>query len=119
MSTAPRERLARTLRGDEQTAFSVELTAPADDLKLEVEGFGPVRLPVTPAKARRLIGLGQPVGDPGIESLGLILLWVQGWRRRSAQGWIHVQLGQARQRRREMSATGRDGSRRREEIGRP
>jgi hypothetical protein len=49
MSTAARNRLARTLRGDEQTAFSVELTAPADSLKLEVEGFGPVRLPVTPA----------------------------------------------------------------------
>ncbi len=60
MSTAARKRLARTLRGDEQTAFSVELTAGADKLKLEVEGFGPVRLPVTPAKARKLIGLGQP-----------------------------------------------------------
>ena len=60
MSTAARKRLARTLRGDEQTAFSVELTAPADSLNLEIEGFGPVRLPVTPAKARKLIGLGQP-----------------------------------------------------------
>jgi hypothetical protein len=60
MSTAARKRLARTLRGDEQTAFSVELTAPADNLKLDVEGFGPVRLPVTPAKARKLISLGQP-----------------------------------------------------------
>jgi predicted 2-oxoglutarate/Fe(II)-dependent dioxygenase YbiX len=53
-------RLARTLRGDEQTAFSAELTAPADALKLDVEGFGPVKLPVTPAKARKLLGLGQP-----------------------------------------------------------
>jgi 2OG-Fe(II) oxygenase superfamily len=60
MSTAARKRLARTLRGDEQTAFSVELTAAAGHLELEVEGFGPVRLPVTPAKARKLIGLGQP-----------------------------------------------------------
>jgi hypothetical protein len=60
MSTAARKRLAKMLRGDEQTAFSVELTAPADGLKLEVEGFGPVKLPVTPAKARKLIGLGQP-----------------------------------------------------------
>ena len=60
MSTAARKRLARTLRGDEQTAFSVELTAPADSLNLDVEGFGPVRLPVTPAKARKLLGLGQP-----------------------------------------------------------
>jgi len=60
MATAARDRLARTLRGDAQTAFSVELTAKTDDLSLQVEGFGPVKLPVTPAKARKLLGLGQP-----------------------------------------------------------
>ena len=60
MPTAARDRLARTLRGDAQSAFSVELAAMADDLNLEVEGFGHVRLPVTPAKARKLLGLGQP-----------------------------------------------------------
>ena len=60
MTTAARDRLARTLRGDAQTAFSVELTARTDDLSLEVEGFGPVKFPVTPAKARKLLGLGQP-----------------------------------------------------------
>ena len=60
MATAARKRLARTLRGDEQTAFSVELTATADSLNLEVEGFGPVKFPVTPAKARKLLALGQP-----------------------------------------------------------
>ena len=60
MATAARDRLARTLRGDTQTAFSVELTARTDDLSLEVEGFGPVKFPVTPAKARKLLGLGQP-----------------------------------------------------------
>ena len=60
MATAARDRLARTLRGDVQTAFSVELTARTDDLSLEVEGFGPVKFPVTPAKARKLLGLGQP-----------------------------------------------------------
>ena len=60
MATAARDRLARTLRGDAQTAFSVELTAKTDDLSLEVEGFGQVRLPVTPAKARKLLSLGQP-----------------------------------------------------------
>ncbi len=32
MATAARDRLARTLRGDAQTAFSVELTAKTDDL---------------------------------------------------------------------------------------
>ncbi len=60
MATAARDRLARTLRGDAQAAFSVELTAKMDNLSLEVEGFGHVRFPVTPAKARRLLGLGQP-----------------------------------------------------------
>jgi hypothetical protein len=60
MATAARDRLARTLRGDAQTAFSVELTAKTDDLSLEVEGFGHVKFPVPPAKARRLLGLGQP-----------------------------------------------------------
>jgi hypothetical protein len=60
MATAARDRLARTLRGDVQTAFSVEFAAKTDDLSLEVEGFGHVKLPVTPAKARKLLGLGQP-----------------------------------------------------------
>jgi predicted 2-oxoglutarate/Fe(II)-dependent dioxygenase YbiX len=60
MVTAARDRLARTLRGDAQTAFSVELTARTADMSLQVEGFGQVRFPVTPAKARKLAGLGQP-----------------------------------------------------------
>jgi hypothetical protein len=60
MAMAARDRLARTLRSDAQTAFSVELTAKTDDLSLEVEGFGHVKFPVPPAKARRLLGLGQP-----------------------------------------------------------
>ena len=60
MATAARDRLARTLRGDAQAAFSVELTAKMDDLSLKVEGFGHVRFPVTPAKARKPLGLGQP-----------------------------------------------------------
>jgi len=60
MATAARDRLARTLRGDAQAAFSIELTAKTDDLSLEVEGFGHVKFPVTPARARKLLGLGQP-----------------------------------------------------------
>jgi predicted 2-oxoglutarate/Fe(II)-dependent dioxygenase YbiX len=60
MAMAARDRLARTLREDAQTAFSVELTAKVDDLSLEVEGFGRVKFPVTPAKARKLLGLGEP-----------------------------------------------------------
>src|SRR6266487_361972 len=62
MATAARDRLARTLRGDAQTEFSVELTARTDDLSLEVEGFGHVKFPVTPAKARKILGLGRPAG---------------------------------------------------------
>jgi len=60
MATAARDRLARTLRGDGQAASSVELAVKADDLSLEVEGFGQVRFPVTPAKALKLMGLGRP-----------------------------------------------------------
>ena len=60
MATAARDRLARTLRGEAKTAFSVEMTAGTDDLNLEVEGFGRAKFPVTPAKARKLISLGQP-----------------------------------------------------------
>jgi hypothetical protein len=60
MATAARDRLARALRDDAQAAFSVELQARPDDLSLEVDGFGPVRFPVTPAKARKLLGLGRP-----------------------------------------------------------
>jgi hypothetical protein len=75
MRMSARDRLARTLRGDAATAFSVELTAETDDLRLEVEGFGPVKFPVTPAKARKLIGLGEAarfgrgeetLTDPGV-----------------------------------------------------
>ena len=60
MATAAGDRLARTLRGDAQAAFCVELTARMGDLSLQVEGFGQVRFPVTVAKARKLIGLGRP-----------------------------------------------------------
>jgi hypothetical protein len=38
MVTAARDRLARTLRGDAETAFSVQFTTPADDLSLAVVG---------------------------------------------------------------------------------
>ena len=60
MATAARDRLSRTLRGDAKTAFSLELTAGPDDLSVEVEGLGPVKFPVTPARARKLVSLGQP-----------------------------------------------------------
>src|SRR5215468_12693018 len=60
MTTAARDRLARELRGGGTSAFSVELTASADDLSVHVEGFGPVKFPVTPGRARKLLGLGYP-----------------------------------------------------------
>ena len=63
MATAARDRLARTLRGDAQTAFSVELTAGTDDLSLEVEGFGQVRFPVTPATP---VSSSASVSRPGL-----------------------------------------------------
>jgi len=75
MVTAARDRLARTLRGDAETAFSAELALRAENLGLVVEGFGPVRFPVTPEAARKLASLGQParfgrgeqtVTDPGV-----------------------------------------------------
>jgi predicted 2-oxoglutarate/Fe(II)-dependent dioxygenase YbiX len=60
MVTAARDRLAARLRGDVKSASSVEVTTPMDDLSLTVSGFGRVQFPITPAKARKLIGLGQP-----------------------------------------------------------
>jgi hypothetical protein len=60
MVMAARDRMARTLRGDAKPAFSAELTARAEDLRLEVEGLGAVKFPVTPTGARKLLGLGWP-----------------------------------------------------------
>ena len=60
MVTAARDILARTLAGEVKSASCVEMTAAIDDLSLQVEGIGRVRFPLTPAKARKLIELGQP-----------------------------------------------------------
>lgn len=60
MVLASRDRMARTLRGGAKPAFSVEPAARADDLRLEVEGLGAVKFPVTPTGARKLLGLGRP-----------------------------------------------------------
>ena len=79
MATPARDRLARTLRGDAKTAFSVELTARADDLLLDVEGFGAVKFPVTPAKARKLLALGRPArfgrGEETLTDRGIRDTW--------------------------------------------
>jgi hypothetical protein len=79
MATVARDRLARMLRGDAETAFSVELTASADDLNLDVDGVGPVTFPVLPAQARKLLGLGQPArfgrGEQTLTDLGVRDTW--------------------------------------------
>ena len=72
---AARDRLGRMLRGEDTSAFSVELKARPDDLALEVEGLGAVKFPVTAVSARKLIERGRParfgrgeetVTDPGV-----------------------------------------------------
>jgi hypothetical protein len=60
MVTAARDILARTLAGEVKSAASVEMTVAMDDLSLHVEGIGRIRFPLTPAKTRKLIELGQP-----------------------------------------------------------
>lgn len=61
VTTAARERLARSLgRDTKPAAASAELRAPADDLRLEVDGIGRVRFPVTARQARLLRELGRP-----------------------------------------------------------
>jgi hypothetical protein len=51
VAKAARERLARLLSGEEAGAFSGQVSLPADVLRLEVAGVGPIRLPVKPAQA--------------------------------------------------------------------
>jgi hypothetical protein len=41
-------------------AFSVRVTAPAGDLRIEVKDVGPIRLPVSSPMARKLIGAARP-----------------------------------------------------------
>ncbi len=60
MASAARDRLGKTLRGDAEPAYSTEHTVRMDALTLDVEGFGRAKFPVTPAKARKLITLGNP-----------------------------------------------------------
>jgi hypothetical protein len=45
---------------DAPGSFAVRLTANAGDLRLEVRGAGPVRLPVSRAAARRLVSVARP-----------------------------------------------------------
>jgi hypothetical protein len=60
MTKAARERLARLLGGEEAAAFSGQVSLPADVLSLEVEGVGPIRLPVKPAQAKKMCVVASP-----------------------------------------------------------
>jgi hypothetical protein len=52
--SAARERLARLLDGkDSARPFSAQFLAPAGSLRVEIEGVGQLKLPVTPAVAKR------------------------------------------------------------------
>ncbi|MEU1956404.1 2OG-Fe(II) oxygenase [Nocardia rhamnosiphila] len=41
-------------------SFAARRTGSAENLRIEVDGVGPIRLPVTPAQARELCGVGRP-----------------------------------------------------------
>ncbi|MGD0560375.1 MAG: 2OG-Fe(II) oxygenase [Streptosporangiaceae bacterium] len=59
--SAARERLARLLDGkDSARPFSAQFLAPAGSLRVEIEGVGQLKLPVTPAQARKLIQRARP-----------------------------------------------------------
>jgi hypothetical protein len=61
MTQSSRDRLAVLLAGaTEQEAFSASRIAPTSDLRLEVRGVGPIKLPVSQAQARQLCLLGRP-----------------------------------------------------------
>jgi hypothetical protein len=61
MEHAARDRLAALLGGHAMHAVSsVQLEAGVADLQLAVDGLGPIKLPVTQARARQLAQLGQP-----------------------------------------------------------
>lgn len=61
MTASAREELARVLGQQASSgASSAQLRAKVGDLRLDVEGIGRVRLPVTPKQAGQLLRLGRP-----------------------------------------------------------
>lgn len=60
MTKAARERLATLLGGEEAAAFSGQVSLPAEALSLEVEGVGPIRLPVKPPQAKKMCAVASP-----------------------------------------------------------
>jgi predicted 2-oxoglutarate/Fe(II)-dependent dioxygenase YbiX len=61
MTTAARDRLAKLLGGQARTAApSMEVTAPPNDIRVDVAGIGRLQYPVTAGPAKKLIRLGAP-----------------------------------------------------------
>jgi hypothetical protein len=60
-ATFPRDRFARLLAGAAAAgSFSARRTARPDDLRLEVDGVGPIALPVSVRQAKQLCLIGRP-----------------------------------------------------------
>lgn len=76
MAVSARERLARLLGGaTARGSFAARMTAPADALRLEVEGLGPVAFPLRAPRTKKLIEVARParfgrreetLTDPGV-----------------------------------------------------
>ena len=61
MRIEPRVRLARLLGAlDDSSRFSVQRTAVADDLAVEIVGLGPLELPVSAAQVKELRSIARP-----------------------------------------------------------
>lgn len=59
--TASADKLAQLLASSaEPVRFSAFRTLPVDSLQIEVQGLGPLELPVSEVQARRLCQLGRP-----------------------------------------------------------
>jgi len=80
MTDSGRDRLAVLLASaTEPAAFSAARTAPTGGLHLEVQGVGPIKLPVSQAQARQLCLLGRPArygrGDQTLLDRGVRDTW--------------------------------------------
>ncbi|RZB18290.1 2OG-Fe(II) oxygenase [Streptomyces sp. F001] len=60
MAKSARERLGVLLGSSRAAEFSARLDAPADGVRLEVAGVGPVRLPLRAPQVRKLIAVARP-----------------------------------------------------------
>ncbi|MCW2903846.1 MAG: 2OG-Fe(II) oxygenase [Streptosporangiaceae bacterium] len=80
MSKTARERLAEMLGGSAPTgSFSAQMSAPADLLRLEVSGVGPVTLPLRAPLAKKLIAVARPAkfgrGEETLADAGVRDTW--------------------------------------------